>query len=67
MQFDKDLRSVQETRTLLKAARKAVFEMNEYDQQKVDRIVKEMADAAFKNAAKLAKLAGDGQVPAVVP
>ena len=54
---DKDLLSMQEARSLVRAARKAQIDFCEYDQQRVDSIVKAIAEAATASAESLAKLA----------
>ncbi len=54
---DKDLLSMQEARSLVRAAKKAQTEFCEYDQQRVDSIVKAIAEAATANAEPLARLA----------
>jgi acetaldehyde dehydrogenase (acetylating) len=59
VQFDNDLSSIQEARDLLRAAESAVFDMLSFSQEEVDRIVKAMADAAYNNAEKLARMAVD--------
>ncbi len=55
--YDKDLQSIQEARTLVEQAYAAQQEFVHFGQAEVDRIVKAMADAAFENAERLAKLA----------
>lgn len=57
MNFDKDLQSIQEARTLAAAAKEAQLEFKHYNQDQVDKIVKAMADAGFKESERLAKLA----------
>lgn len=54
---DKDLLSIQEARSLVRAAKKAQTEFCEYDQQRVDSIVKAIAEAATASAEHLARLA----------
>ncbi|WP_419176662.1 acetaldehyde dehydrogenase (acetylating) [Desulfosediminicola sp.] len=54
---DKDLLSIQEARSLVRAAKKAQAEFGQYDQQRVDSIVKAVAEAACRNAEQLAQLA----------
>ncbi len=57
MNLDKDLQSVQEARNLAKAAREAHLEFKHFNQEQVDKIIKAMADAGFKEAERLAKIA----------
>lgn len=57
MNFDKDLQSIQEARALAAAAKEAQLEFKHYNQDQVDKIVKAMADAGFKESERLAKLA----------
>jgi len=57
MNFDKDLQSIQEARTLAAKAKEAQLEFKHYNQEQVDKIVKAMADAGFKESEHLAQLA----------
>lgn len=57
MPFDKDLQSIQEARDLLAKAKQAQLAFRPFTQEKVDAIVKAMADAGFAASEKLAKLA----------
>ncbi|KUO58742.1 hypothetical protein APF79_06145 [bacterium BRH_c32] len=57
MEFDKDLKSIQEARTLAAKAKEAQLEFKHFNQAQVDKIVKAMADTAFKDAERLAKMA----------
>ena len=57
--FDKDLLSVQEVRDLVSAAKEAQAELAEKSQEEVDRIVKSIADAGVRNAARLAVMANE--------
>lgn len=57
MEFDKDLRSIQEVRNLVAKAKAAQQEFTEYSQQQVDQIVRTIAEACAANAERLAKLA----------
>lgn len=57
MNFDKDLQSIQEARALAAKAKEAQLEFKHYNQEQVDKIVKAMADAGFKEAERLAKMA----------
>lgn len=54
---DKDLLSIQEARSLVRAAKKAQAEFGQYDQERVDSIIKAIADAAKDQAESLAALA----------
>jgi len=47
MQLDKDLQSMQEMRELVKKAKQAQLEFRAYDQTRVDRICRAMADAGY--------------------
>lgn len=57
MNFDKDLQSIQEARTLAAKAKEAQLEFKYFNQEQVDKIIKAMADAGFKEAERLAKMA----------
>lgn len=57
MEFDKDLQSIQEVRTLIARAKKAHQELSEYTQQQIDNIVCGIADACALQAEPLAKMA----------
>lgn len=57
MNFDKDLQSIQEARSLAATAKEAQLEFKHFNQDQVDKIVKAMADAGYKEAERLAKLA----------
>jgi acetaldehyde dehydrogenase (acetylating) len=57
MNPDKDLQSIQEARTLAAAAKEAQLEFKYFNQEQVDKVVKAMADAGFKEAERLAKMA----------
>ena len=50
--YDKDLLSVQEVRELVAKAKAAQSELSEKSQEEVDRIVKAIAEAGVRNAAK---------------
>ncbi len=54
---DKDLLSIQEARSLVRAAKKAQVEFAQLSQERVDGIVKAIADAAKAEAESLAALA----------
>jgi acetaldehyde dehydrogenase (acetylating) len=55
--MDKDLQSIQEARDLLTRAKEAQLAFKSFTQEKVDKVVKVMADAGFNAAEKLAKMA----------
>ena len=55
--YDKDLLSVQEVRELVAKAKAAQFELSEKSQEEVDRIVKAIAEAGVRNAARLGAMA----------
>lgn len=57
MLTDKDLQSIQETRDLSLIAKKAQLEFKHFTQEQVDKIVKAMADTAYHEAERLAKMA----------
>lgn len=57
MEYDKDLRSIQEARDLMKSAKQAQKQLAEYDQQQIDALVKAIADACIAEAEHLAKMA----------
>jgi acetaldehyde dehydrogenase (acetylating) len=59
MALDTDLQSIQEMRDLVKKAKEAQLEFRQYDQTRVDRIVKAMADAGFEAAERLGRLASE--------
>ena len=53
--LDKDLLAIQEMRDAVKHANTAQAAYMQFSQQQVDNIVKVVADAAFKEADRLAK------------
>lgn len=57
--LDKDLLSVQDVRNCIARAKKAQEEFKNFSQEQVDTIVKAMAEAAEKEAVKLAKMANE--------
>ena len=57
MNFDKDLQSIQEARDLARQAKEAQAEFKHFTQEQVDKVVKAMADAGFRESERLAKLA----------
>ncbi|NLL62713.1 MAG: acetaldehyde dehydrogenase (acetylating) [Ruminococcaceae bacterium] len=59
MEFDKDLRSIQEARNLISNAVVAQKQLAEWDQAKIDKLCKAVTDACVKEAVPLAKMAKD--------
>lgn len=57
MEFDKDLRSIQEVRDLVARAKAAQAEFASYSQEQVDKIVQAVAEAGAAHAEPLAKMA----------
>ncbi|AIG26996.1 MULTISPECIES: acetaldehyde dehydrogenase (acetylating) [Brevibacillus] len=57
--LDKDLMSIQEVRTLIKKAKEAQAKLASMTQAQIDSIVKAIADAAYENREKLAKMANE--------
>ena len=57
MNVDKDLKSIQEVRDLVKIAKEAQAEFKHFNQEQVDKVVKAMADAGYADSERLAKLA----------
>ncbi|WP_211207775.1 aldehyde dehydrogenase family protein, partial [Citrobacter freundii] len=55
--FDRDLASIQEMREAVSRAKEAHARFRAFSQEQVDRIVKSIAEAAYKEAASLARLA----------
>lgn len=55
--IDADLLALQEMRTAVKTAKEAQQKFMSYSQEQVDKIVKAVADAAFKESARLGELA----------
>ncbi|MCA1781542.1 MAG: aldehyde dehydrogenase family protein [Dermatophilaceae bacterium] len=58
-ELDSDLRSIQEARRLAVAARAAQREFSHASQDEVDRICAAMADAVYRDAARLGQMATD--------
>ena len=54
---DKDLRSIQETRNLIRKAKEAQQELATFSQTQIDAIVKAVSEATFAQREKLAKMA----------
>ncbi|WP_051591276.1 aldehyde dehydrogenase family protein [Bacillus sp. UNC438CL73TsuS30] len=57
MQFDKDLQSIQEMRDALQKAKEAQQKYMAYSQEQVDKIVKQVAEAAAAKSLELAQMA----------
>ncbi len=57
MNIDKDIRSIQEMRDLVKTAKEAQLEFKHYNQKQVDEIVKAMAETGYRESERLAKMA----------
>lgn len=57
--LDKDLKSIQEVRTLIKQAREAQEKLATMSQDQIDTIVKAIADAGYKHREKLARMAAE--------
>jgi len=58
-QFDKDLQSIQEARTLALSAYEAQQQFFHFSQEQVDRICAAMADAAYRESARLGRMASE--------
>ena len=59
MEFDKDLRSIQEVRDIVAAAKAAQAEYAEYTQEQMDKICLAVTRACEQNLEKLAKMANE--------
>jgi acetaldehyde dehydrogenase (acetylating) len=57
VELDYDLQSMQEMREAVKQAKEAQSKFLEFSQEQVDRIVKNVADAAYRESGSLAKMA----------
>lgn len=57
MEFDKDLRSIQEARDLAAAGQKAALALADYSEEQIDKIVKNMVRVGEEHACELAKMA----------
>lgn len=57
MKLDKDLQSIQEARDLALRAKEAQLEFKHYNQEQVDKIIKAMSEAGYREAERLAKMA----------
>lgn len=58
-EIDKDLRSIQQARQMMTAARKAQQQWATADQQQVDSVCEAIADAAYGAAERLGRMAAD--------
>ncbi|OQY89658.1 MAG: acetaldehyde dehydrogenase, partial [Chloroflexi bacterium UTCFX4] len=58
-ELDTDLLSIQQVRNLAVAARNAQREFFHFSQEQVDKVCAAMADAAYREAARLAQMATD--------
>ena len=57
--LDKDLISIQEVRNLVRRSKVAQKQLSKMSQEQINKIVKAVADAAYANATKLAKMANE--------
>lgn len=57
--LDKDLLSIQEVRTLVKRSKEAQAELSNMSQEQIDKIIKAIANSAYENASKLARMANE--------
>ena len=57
MEYDKDLRSIQEARDLIKNAKAAQKQFASWSQADIDKLTKHIAESCVRNAEPLAKLA----------
>lgn len=57
MNFDRDLQSIQEARSLAAQAKEAQQEFKYFSQEQVDKVVRSIADAGYNEAERLAKMA----------
>ena len=57
MEFDKDLRSMQEARDLAAAGQQAAIALAEYSEEQIDRIIQNMVRVGEEHAFELAKMA----------
>ncbi len=58
-QYDADLQSIQEARSLAQAAYEAQQEFFHFSQEQVDRICQAMADAAYRESERLGQMAAE--------
>lgn len=56
---DKDLLSMQEVRNLIREAKEAQASLANFSQEQIDRIVKAMAEAGYRESARLGKMANE--------
>ena len=56
---DKDLRSIQETRNLIRKAKEAQQVLATFSQKQIDAIVQSVSEATFNQREKLAKMANE--------
>lgn len=59
---DKDLRSIQETRNLIRKAKEAQQVLATFSQKQIDAIVQAVSEATFNQREKLAKMANEEMV-----
>jgi len=59
MKIDKDLMSIQEVRNLIELSRTAQKQFSVYDSEKIDEIVKGMAEGIYLHSERLARLANE--------
>jgi len=59
MNLDRDLESIQQARDLTKKAHDAYLEFKQFTQAQVDTVVEAMAQAGFREAERLAKMAAE--------
>lgn len=57
MEYDKDLRSIQEARDLIKNAKAAQKQLTNWSQAEIDKLTKHICESCVRNAEPLAKLA----------
>ena len=57
MEYDKDLRSIQEARDLIKNAKVAQKQLANWSQAEIDKLTKHICESCVRNAEPLAKLA----------
>ncbi len=57
MEFDKDLRSIQEARNLAAKGAEAAKQLEEFTEEQIDKIIRNMAIAGEKHAVELAEMA----------
>ena len=57
MEFDKDLRSIQEARDLAALGDEAAKVLEKYDEEQIDKIIRNMVKTAEEHAFELAQMA----------